>query len=301
MIPKTVVFEFYICSMLNLGLIGNTEVLEPFVKRVRKNPQINIVGKTSFGASANLDSFHFSIPEFNRIELIERAEVFLIDDSLLLPFHTMCEMVKKSKHFFIAGYPDLTVEECTQLVKLANESGSVIQISNPFYFEPPVQWMNINLKTPTYLDITFFSDLFDSKSIFQLLLMLTGITGLSPKKIGAVSFQSNQCNSHFNNVRLEFSDCSVVNLNYGTLQPLNEFKIKAYSPRQFVILDFAGKTYQCNNEPLDFSVLPPASEFDFFTGAVSGKTHTVSNMEDYLIVLNAVQKINKKIAQFSNP
>lgn len=287
--------------MLNLGLIGNTEILEPFVKRIRKNPQINIVGKTSFGVNTKPDSFHFSIPEFNRIELIERAEVFLIDDSPLLPFHTMCEMVKRSKHFFIAGYPDFTVEECSQLVKLANESGSVIQVSNPFYFEPPVQWMNLNLKTPTYLDVTFFSDSFASKTLFPLLLMLSGITGLSPKKIGAVSFQSNQCNSHFNNVRLEFSDCSVVNLNYGILQPLNEFKIKAYSPRQFVTLDIAGKAFQCNNEPLDFSFLPPAEEFETFTEAISGKKQTFSNMEDYLIVLNAVQKINKKIAQFSNP
>lgn len=299
MIGKTVVFEVYICTMLNLGLIGNTETLEPFVKRMRKNPGINIVGKTSVGGSAQLNSFHFSIPEFNRIELIERADLFLIDDSSLLPFHSMCDIVKKSKHIFFAGYPDLTIEECSQLVKLANESGSVIQVSNPHYFHPAIQWMNNNIVTPSFLDVTFFTAEFNPKSIFALLLMLMGITGLSPKKIGAVSFQSDHSDSNFNNVRLEFSDASVVNLNYGNLQPLSEFKIKSYAPGQFVTLSFTGKTYLCNNEAIDISAYPATSEFDTLTDTIAHKTHPISNIEDYLIVLNAVQKINKKIAQFS--
>ncbi len=220
--------------MLNIGLIGNTKNLEPHVKRIQKNPKINIIGKSSVGINPQLHSFHFSIPEFNRIELIERADIILIDNSSLLPFKILCDIVKKSKHIFTTEYLKLTIEECTQLVKLTNESGSVVQVSNPFYFKPSVQWLNDNFSTPAYLDISYFSSEVNEDSLFQLLMMLLGITGISPKKIGAITFQSKQTDSNFHNVRLEFNDASVVNLNYGRLEPLNEFKIKAYSPGKFV-------------------------------------------------------------------
>jgi hypothetical protein len=45
--------------MLNIGLIGNTEILEPFVYRLKENKNINVIGKASVGNSPHLDSFHF--------------------------------------------------------------------------------------------------------------------------------------------------------------------------------------------------------------------------------------------------
>jgi hypothetical protein len=285
--------------MLNIGLIGNTKNLEPHVKRIQKNRKINIIGKSSVGINPQLNSFHFSIPEFNRIELIERADIILMDNTSLLPFKLLCDIVKKSKHIFTTEYLKLTIEECTQLVKLTNESGSVVQVSNPFYFTPAIQWLNKNVTTPVYVDISYFRPQIEEDSIFQLLMILLGVTGISPKKIGAIAFQSKETDSNFNNVRLEFNDASVVNLNYGRFEPLNEFKIKAYSPGQFVTLNFNNKTFQCHNKPIDFSPYSTTNEFDTFINTIVNKTRTVSSIEDYLIVLYAVQKINKKLNQFT--
>ena len=117
--------------MLNIGIIGNTEVLEPHVKRIQKNKNVNVIGKASVGTSAQLNGFHFSIPEFNRIELIERADILLVDSSSLLPFDMLCDIVKKSKHILAVEYLKLSVDECNKLEKLASESGSVFQIINP--------------------------------------------------------------------------------------------------------------------------------------------------------------------------
>ena len=144
-------------QMLNIGLIGNTEILEPFVKRLRENLNINVIGKASVGTSAQLNSFHFSIPEFNRVELIERADVLIMDNSSLMPFKILTEIVKKSKHVFTAGYLNLTIDECAQIVKLANESGSIIQVSNPYFFTPAIQWLNNNISSPVYLDVLDFT------------------------------------------------------------------------------------------------------------------------------------------------
>jgi hypothetical protein len=128
--------------------------------------------------------------------------------------------------------------------------------------------------------------------------MLIGTTGISPKKIGAIAFHSKESDSEFNNVRLEFNDASVVNINYGRFDQLNEFKIKVFSPGQFVTLNFNNKTFQRHNNPIDLTPFSNTNEFDTFINTIISKTQTVCSIEDYLIVLHAVQKINKKLNQF---
>lgn len=285
--------------MLNIGLIGNTEILEPFVKRLRENKNINVIGKASVGTIPQLDSFHFSIPEFNRVELIERADVLIMDNSSLMPFKILTEIVKKSKHVFTAGYLNLTIDECTQIVKLANESGSVIQVSNPFFFTPAIQWLNNNISSPVYLDVLDFTDSNNHENLlYPIVLMLLELTGISPKKVGAITFNSNPNKSDFTNVRLEFGDASIVNISFGTLESLEEFKIRAYSRNQFINLNFTRNTFICNNNQIDLSVFETKNEIDYFVDTIQNKTRKKSCLEDYLIAMYLVQKINKKISQF---
>ncbi len=286
--------------MLNVGLIGNTEILEPFVERIRENKNINVIGKASVGSSSEYDSFHFSIPEFNRVELIERADVLVMDNSSLMPFKILTEIVKKSKHVFTTGYLNLTIDECAQIVKLANESGSVIQVNNPYFFTPAIQWLNNNISSPVYLDVLDFTDTNNNNSnlLYPIILMLIETTGISPKKVGAVTFNSNPNKSDFTNVRLEFGDASVVNISYGTLESLEEFIIRVYSRNQFINLNFTRNSFVCNNSPIDLSVFETVSEIDYFVDTIQNKTRKKSCLEDYLIAMYLVQKINKKITQF---
>ncbi|MBN2637053.1 MAG: hypothetical protein JXR61_12340 [Prolixibacteraceae bacterium] len=284
--------------MYNIGLIGNTEFLEPFVKRIKKNKLVNIIGKASVGSSSQLNSFHYTIPEFNKVELIERSDIFLIDNTLAMPFKILSEIIKKSKHVFAAGYPNLTIEECTQLVKFANESGSVFQVNNPYYFSPAIQWLSKNGTTPVFMDIIDFTgNTGKEDKLYPIVMMLLGLTGNSPKKVGAVTFNATPEHADFTNVRLEFGDASVVNISYGKMDSLEEFKIRAYSKNQFVRFNFSKKTFVCNNEPLKLTDYP-INEFDSFINAINKTAKKQSSLEDYLIAMYLVQKINKKIAQF---
>lgn len=285
--------------MLNVGLIGNTDILEPYVKRLRENKNINVIGKASVGSSSELDSFHFTIPEFNRIELIERADVLVIDNSSTMPFKVLSEIIKKSKHAFTAGYIDLTIDECAQIVKLANESGSIIQVSNPYYFTPQIQWLNHNISTPVFLDILDFTKSKANENLlFPIVLSLIDITGISPKKVGAVTFNSDPNHSEFSNVRLEFGDASVVNISYGSLESLNEFKLRVFSKDKFLSFNFSRNTFISNDQPIDFSEYNKTNEFDYFINTIHGEVKKKSCFEDYLIAKQLVKKINKKITQF---
>lgn len=285
--------------MLNVGLIGNTKILEPFVMEIKKNTQINIIGKASIGSSEELTGFHYSIPEFNRVELIERADVIIMDNSMPMPFKFMRDIVKKSKHIFCAEYPDLTIDECSELNKLINESRSVVQVTNPYYFSPAIQWVNKNIKTPAFIDYSNFErDVTEKKSLYPMLLMLLKVTGISPKKIGAVTFPGFN-NSKFTNVRLEFGDASVVNLNFGKLESLQNFKVRIYSDNQFATFNFSKEKFLSDNKAIEFDEDCVVDELDIFIQAIEGKIKKTSTLDDYLIAMHVAQKINKKISQFS--
>lgn len=259
--------------MLNVGLIGNTEILEPFVKRLKENKNVNVIGKASFGSSSHLNNFHFSIPEFNKVELIERADVLILDNSLSMPFKILTDIVKKSKHVFTAEYMNLTIDECTQIVKLANESGSIVQVSNPYFFTPAVHWLNNHVSSPVYIDIQDFTNEKNHDNLlYSIILMLIELTGISPKKVGAVTFDSNTNKSDFSNVRLEFGDASVANISYGSLDSLAEFQLRVFSQNNFINMNFTRSTYVCNNSPIDLSDFEDVNEFDYFISTIQNKT-----------------------------
>ncbi len=284
--------------MINVGLIGNTVNLEPHALKIKENSSVNIIGKASVGRNTQLNSFHYSIPEFNKVELIERADVVLMDNSTPYPFKLMQEMIRKSKHIFCTEHPVLSIDECNELNKLSNESGSVIQVTNPYYFTPAIQWMNANIQTPAFIEYSNFEEGTASESLYTMLLMLLGITGISPRKIGAVTFPGYN-NSKFSNVRLEFNDGSVISLNFGKLESLNDFKIRIYADNQFVTFNFTQETFSCDNKPVLLKRYGNINEFKYFVETIEKKVEKTSSLEDYLIAMSLVQKINKKLAQFS--
>jgi len=286
--------------MLNVGLIGKTANLEPHALEIRKNSNINIIGKSSVGSSTQLNSFHYSIPEFNRVELLERADIILMDNSTPMPFKLMRDIVKKSKHIFCIEHPDLTIEECTELVKLSNESESIVQVTNPYYYKPAIQWMNANVSTPAFIEYSNFeAEGSASESLYTMLLMMLGITGISPKKLGAVTFPGFN-NSKFSNVRMEFSDGSVISLSFGKLESLNDFKIRIYSDNRFVTFNFTKNNYVCDNNKIDLEAFSHSNEFDHFIDTIHKKVKKSSCIEDYLIAMHVVQKANRKLQQFSS-
>lgn len=284
--------------MLNIGVIGNTEVLEPFVKRIRKNKNVNVIGKASVGRSVRLQSFHFSIPEFNRVELVERADILLVDNSSLLPFDLLCNIVRKGKHIFAAEYLTLTEEQCSKLVKLADESGSVIQFTNPIFYMPGVTWLKNQKIFPMYMNITWHFGADNLSNMFHpLFMMLSGITGLNPKRTGVTSFRSEEGEKVFTNLRLEFPDVTAVNLNFGSRLPEGENRIEIFAHETEILLDFTNSKYLKNGEPVQL-VENDEEEFDIFINSVLNKKPAAGHIGDYQSAVRLETLIDDKITRF---
>jgi hypothetical protein len=297
--PKRGDHSFYICDMLNVGLIGDIKLLEPFTQKVQKNPEIYITGKSSVGTQPKPASFRLQAPEYNRIELIERSDALFINRFSLLPFSLLCEMVKKSKHIFAASYPDLSPGEISQLAKLAHEAKTVIQVANPLYYMPAVQWMVTNLKKPAYVDIQYFSsEVPEKNTLLQLLLMLKDMAGTLPKKIGAVSFNSAPANSIFHNVQLDYGDGSLINLNYGKRDSSSRFEIKIYMNNLFAEFDLINDKYIINNLSVNPSKFVKADETDSFLNAILHKRKVVTDIESYSNALQSVAVIQERLNRY---
>lgn len=286
--------------MLNFGIIGDVKLLEEYIRQIRKNKDAQIIGKSSVGINPGPENYQFTIPEFNKIELIDRSDVLIINNFSLISFSTLCDMVKKSKHIFATEYPELSVDECRQLVKLTHEAKTVLQFVNPFYYLPPMQWLNENLSFPALLDISYFNNNVNERNLMiQLLLMLKGTTSVEARKTGAVSFRGHSQDSVFFNLNFQFGDASVVNINYGKMDTFKEFILKGYAEGQFIHFNFLTKNYLLNNKPVKFGSGSPHNQLEIFTDTVTGKKHVVTQINDYLIVIEAIQKIEKKMSQFS--
>ncbi len=287
--------------MLNLGLIGDIKLLEPYTKKARENPEIHITGKSSVGTQPLPGSFRLQAPEFNRIELIERSDALFINRFSLLPFDLLCEMVKKSKHFFAASYPDLSAGKIAQLVKLAHEAKTVIQIANPYYYQPAMHWIAENIGKPAYVNVFYFNNETDEATILlKLLLMLKDVAGAIPKKTSAVLFRSVPANSIFHNVQLEFGDGTIVNLNFGKKDNLRQFKINLYMHDKFAELDFIKERYSVNNSSIGSSDLSAANETEAFLYSVLQKREAATNIETYANALQIMDRIQEKLGRYSS-
>jgi hypothetical protein len=286
--------------MLQLGLIGDFQQLEPFVKRAQEHPDVIITGKSSVGTQPQPGRYKLQVPEFNRMELIDRSDALLINKFSLLSFQLVCDMVKKSKHIFATSYPDLSVSECAQLVKLANEAKTVIQIVNPFYYIPAVQWMNNNISKPFFMNISFFGkEQSQNDFLLQKLLMLQDFMGTGPKKTTAVSFQYDLKNI-FNNVHLEFGDGSVIQINFGQSEINEDFQIKSYADKQFVVLDIFKNNFLLNNMPLEVNTHTQKDETLNFIASILQTKKAITDIEKYAVALQIKHNISAKLNRYIN-
>ena len=274
--------------------------MEPYIQKAQKHPEVHTTGKSSVGTTPLPASFRLQAPEFNRIELIERSDVLFINRFSLLPYKLVCDMVKKSKHVFAASYPDLTTSEISNLVKLATEARSVIQIVNPYYYLPGMQWLVKKQKKTAYIQVSYFNnDALSKNNLLQLLLMLKDFTGTTPRKTAAVMYCSTHANAIYQNLQLDYNDGSTININLGTNNDHPRFQVNLYMQDYFAEFNFIKKEYIVNNQTIDPQINETADETNDFLNAVIQKRKAVTDLENYSDALQVFNNIQEKLDRFN--
>lgn len=286
--------------MLNLGLIGHLNLLEPYIESARQDAHVFILGKSSVGIPSQHDNPVVQVPEFNRIELIERSDILFINKFSLLPFSLLAEMVKKSKHFFAASYPGLTPSEIFQLAKLATEARTTVQISNPFYYLPALRWLSTKVKHPVFIDVTYFHpDASGQSVLLQLILMLQDFSAQIVRKVSAITFSSGQADASIQNIHLDLGNGSKVNLTIGRKSTENRFTVNAYMDEQFAELDLIHNIILLNSQHIDIGRQETTNETNAFLNAVRKNKQAATGLESYANALQTVRIIEDKLSRYS--
>lgn len=276
--------------------------MKPYIEKAYELPEINVAGKSAAGTQSETEDYRLPVPEFSRIELIKSVDALFINRFSSLSFRMLSEIIRESKPFFATSYPNLSPEECAQLSKLAREAKTVIQVANPYFYLPPVQWFNQNIKKPAYIDL-FLSKKEEEKFedlLIQLLLMLKEMTDSKPKKINAIFFEMKQENELFRNINLEYGDGSIVNLNIKYSANQEEFTIKTYARNQFAAFDMINAAGTCNNSVVNLDDSTEHNEvFAFFDAIGSSKTQT-TNLDDYSAAIQTVKIILARIEKYTH-
>jgi hypothetical protein len=287
--------------MLNLGLIGDIQLLEPYARKAMEHPGVVITGKSSVGTQPQPASFRLHAPEFNRIELIERSDALLINKFSLMPFQLVCDMIKKTRHIFAISYPDLSFEECSLLAKLAGEAKTVIQIVNPLYYKPPIMWLNKNVKKPSFTSVShFYKNIPETDFLLTLLLMLQNAIGTGAKKTNAVSFRSMNTGNDFMNIHLELNDGSVIQFNTGKTVDTEEFIIKSYASNHFAVMDVTQNLLSLNNQDIDLTGYEEQNEINDFINTILQNKKAVTSIEKFATALQTKHTILDKLNRYIN-
>jgi len=287
--------------MLNIGLIGNIKAIEKQAEKLKKYPDLRIQGKASAGTKDWHSEYDFSIPEYNRVELIERCDAVILEDSAHVPYSLIIDAIKRNKHIFFFGYPDFTEIQCQELIKLIEEAGTVVQITNPLFYNSSVQCLVHNTSTPFYLSVDInrpYSN-YTHKVLWDILFLVTKMGQTLPKKIKTFYAEHKEKSYQFINIRNEYSDSSVLDLNL-TLEEKNEkYQFRVISENNYFDLNLinnqiSGKTGKKRAVHTKKSEI--VKEYESFFKAIIKKQLPLTGISEYSVVLKIVEEINGKIS-----
>lgn len=286
--------------MINIGLIGDIKLLEPYTSRVQQHKKVHIIGKSSVGTQPLPSSFSLQAPEFNRIELIERSDALFINKFSLLPFPLICDIIKKSKHIFAASYPDLTPDELSQLIKLANEARCIVHVANPYYYLPGIDWLANKIKKPASIQVVLNDKTeTDKKTLIRLLLMLKDFTGAIPRKTCVSNYFSSPIKAEYKYIHLEYNDGSIINYHLQQMEDKGCFQTKIYMQDQFLEFDFSKNKYTMNGLNIDVTDKKSEDEAVDFLDTLIFNRKPATGLNNYLEVIQLYNIINERLQRFN--
>jgi hypothetical protein len=221
--------------MLKIGIIGKVSSMQSFVQQLKKEPDFEIIGKSSIGMIDQPAGALLSVPEYAKAALIEASDAIIIERPEMVNFEMIKEAIKKSKHLFLSDLPDISSAQCLELQKLAGEAGNVVQVRNPLLEDPSAGWIADHWQEPAYISIFEGAEIFQDKRslLLKMLLYAQELFKASPQKIRVSGVYNQGDRYSFLNIRLDYATYSAINLEL-LHQSANELKIRAALPRKFL-------------------------------------------------------------------
>lgn len=274
--------------------------MDTHIQQLKNSPDIRVIGKSSVGMIDETERNSLSIPEYNRMELVDAADLLIVDRSQLLLPDLLRDAVKKGKHLYINDYPELLPDQCFDLLKLAGEAQTVIHICNHLLSENLTGWLSHNWQEPAY--ITLFESLpeLPDKRVFLIknLFYAFSLFKSYPQKIRVSGIHQPDNGFYFISIRLDYSTYSTFNLEL-LIQPGGSRTIQAAMPGKYLAGDFLTRKAFLNQKEIVIPAPPGDRVFDFIHRHADENFPQSANFDLYYSTLVVVQDVLRKIDHFT--
>jgi predicted dehydrogenase len=234
-------------QMIKIGIVGANELSKRHIVQLKLIPDFEIVGLFDHDVeNARLLAEEYQVPFFENLQdMLNRADAVDIASPVGTHFKYASQSIMQSVHVLLNGLLSEDIREAKQLNDLAIEANVCLKILHEEKFHPEIKALRRLVKKPTYIECNRFKNkvlsISNDSIIFGMVLLdvdlLISIVGSNVRKV--VSNASKVFNEYadFINVRIEFENGCIANINCGNFEKADSDSLKVYQKNELITLD----------------------------------------------------------------
>lgn len=286
--------------MLKIGLYGVGHLGKFHLNNWKEIPGVDLVGfYDPHDDTAQEVSEKYQLPRFlDPDALMDACDAIDVVTPTNHHFHWCEKAIKKGKHVFVEKPLAHTMEEARQLVKLAEESGSKVQVGHVERFNPAFLALNGVALNPMFIEVhrlaqfnprgtevSVILDLMIHDIDIVLSIVKSDVKSISASGVGVMTETPDIAN-----VRIEFHNGCVANLTSSRISMKKMRKMRLFQKDAYIGIDFLNK----KTEIIKLKEAQDSNVFAFDIETPSGvKTIAVANP-----AVPEVNAIKKELEEF---
>lgn len=233
--------------MIKIGIIGANELSKRHIAQLKAIPDFDIIGLFDHDAeNAQTIATEMGLVYISDLDLLlNQADAVDIVSPVGTHFKYASQAIRQSVHVLLSGLLSEDIREAKQLNELAIEANVCLKILHEEKFHPEIKLLRRLVKKPTYIECNRFKNkvlsISNDSIIFGMVLLdvelLISIVGSNVRKV--VSNASKIFNEYadFINVRIEFENGCIANINCGNFEKEDSDCIKVYQKNECITLN----------------------------------------------------------------
>lgn len=304
--------------MKRIGIIGLGQNATDHIKKIQSIDEFDLVGLYDHNPSiSNNAAKAYGLKSFSHpIELIEQSEII----DFVSPHPMDCEhinlAIKSARHLFLENHFLQNTKQAQRLINLVEEAQVKVQISSSDRFNPAVQKAKQYIENPSFIEtrraIAYSYAKDNNISVMDLLLQDVDLV-LNFVESGVRRIQT-RTNNPFGdnveliNVRIEFDNACVANLNISSLSPTSYSKAAFYQQNAVINIDLLeqnlevlssaskkqqNKSLLIDSKSQNFDSL--RAELQSFHNCIEQNTNPIVGLNEASYVLEIMEEIRLQI------
>ena len=316
---KYALFLLKFQNMKRIGIIGLNEQAIHHIKRIKEINDFELVGLYDHNAvlakkTANmygLKSYHCPIDLIEQVEIIDFIAPHPMD------YDNISMAIKSSRHLFLEDYFLQDMDKAMKIMNLAEEAQVKVQVSRCDRYNPAVKKARKYIQSPSFIEtrraLAYSEQSSDIDPIMELLMkdvdLIMSFVDSGIRKIQTRTNNPFSDKVELINVRIEFDNSCVANLNLSSLSSISYSKAAFYQNTGVIHIDLhdnkleilSGAKDQQNNKIVSFETDKTkfdslTTELESFSDCIDKNSNPIVGLRDLTSVLEVMNEIKSQIS-----